>query len=146
MGTIWGSHGYHLAWDGNTATYADAGGKGFATGVSLTVPTALNSFHFYPRTDNDANGRLIGAKFQGANSESGPWVDLATIGQYPPGSAQYQKVEVSSDVPYNHYRIYFPESLSDYGSIAEVALCAPAGIVLAMFYKIQNKHFLGSRP
>ena len=150
MGSIWGSHGYHLAWDGDVLTYADADGTGFATGVSLTEPAAINSFQFYPRTDNDANGRLIGAKFQGADSVSGPWEDLATIGQYPAGSPQYRKVEVSSDVAYSHYRIYFPESLSDYGSIAEVVLCISAGIInwqcfTVLEQKTKENFFKGGR-
>lgn len=124
-GAVWPGHNYRLAWDGDVRTYADAKGTTFSTGAYFKTAFAIKSFYFHPRTNDDgASGRLKDAKLQAANSETGPWTDLATIGAYTAGEGKFHLVDTiaNSDLK-THYRILFDSSAADYGSVAEIKLC-----------------------
>lgn len=121
-GVIFPEHPYSMAWDGDVRTYADAQGTTFSTGAYFKSAFAIKSFYFHPRTDNDGvDGRLKGAKLQAADSETGPWTELAEIGAYTAGI--YNLVNVANSDPKTHYRILFDSANADYGSVAEIKLC-----------------------
>ena len=83
-GGSWGmSTTYERAWDGSLSTYYDAAAASDAwTAAELSVQSAVTEIAFAPRTGYEK--RCNGGRFQGANSQTGPWEDLYWITTIPP--------------------------------------------------------------
>jgi beta-glucanase (GH16 family) len=104
----WGLNGdtYDKATDGNTGTAFDAGdATNCHTGIDAGSNVTVDMVRYWPRLWQGK--RMIGGKFQGSSSQSGPWTDLYTIKYWPPDGS-FTTAKFSNSQAYRYYRYVGP--------------------------------------
>jgi len=103
------------AFDGDINTYFDAPVDIAWTGLSLSTTYKVTNIRYVPR--QGLEGRMIGGKFQGSNSENfSTYTDLATVVAKP--SSGWNCFDVSNTASFKYLRYIGPEG--GVGNISEI--------------------------
>jgi len=103
------------AFDGDINTYFDAPIDIAWTGLSLSTTYKVTNIRYVPR--QGLEGRMIGGKFQGSNSENfSTYTDLATVVAKP--SSGWNCFDVSNTASFKYLRYIGPEGAV--GNISEI--------------------------
>ena len=112
---------YDRAWDGSLSTYYDAAAASDAwTAAELPVQYTVTGIAYAPCGGQE--NRCSGGRFQGANSETGPWKDLHCITSTPP-TGELTQVTVEDPGAFTFVRYLGPP----------LSHCSIASIVLSGF-------------
>jgi len=124
--TAYGGGDYHMAWDGNTATFYDyLHANGGYTVAKLQHEAVVTSIRYFPRAQY-ISGRYAGGHFVGITS-NGADVHLATISEDP--SLRWEVLNVTATDKVVSVRYDSPDG--GFGNIAEIEVytsCAPVWV------------------
>jgi len=126
-GTAFGSapadadHGPEKALTGDRASTFVAASAGGYVGIDLGQPQLITAVHYFA-----AAGDWTGGRWQAANSQAGPWTDIATI-DHAPANWLDETLNVEVSQPYRCYR--FLASPTAKITASEIGVFGPSPLV-----------------